>query len=112
MFSVMIDVLLKALSEYPKKDDKSDKFMPIHSILLAIFEQNISLVNLEGGPPQPNILFLKHKVSLSHLLQHMAFVSTMNGSSFSETMSNKYLLKPRFKLMMRFDQDGTELSTL
>ena len=54
----------------------------------------------------------EEKASLSHVLQHMAFVLTANSFSFTKEIPASYLKAPTDELMQRFDKEGTKLSTL
>ena len=75
-------------------------------------ELNVSIAGLGDSQPDRQTFYRKNKASLAHVIQHMAFVLTANSSSFTEEIPATYLRAPSDELMQRFDEEGTELSTL
>jgi len=78
----------------------------------SMFELNIGVSSLGDAVPDPKTFYHKNKVTLAHIIQHMAFVLTTHSSSCTEEIPASYLKPPTTALMQRFDEDGTELSTL
>ena len=112
LFTAMMSAAPWALLEYPKMDEKSKKYLPFHSKCSAMFSLNIDICSLGGCVPDSKTFYHKNKVTLAHVLQHMAFVVITNSSSCSEEIPASYMKPPTTAYMQRFDDDGTELSTL
>ena len=113
LFSAMITVAPRVLLEYPKMDEKSQKYLPFHSKCPAMFDLNIGICSVEDDcVPDSKTFYRKNKATLAHVLQHMVFVVTTNSCSCSEEIPASYMKPPTTELMQRFDDDGTELSTL
>ena len=78
-----------------------------------MFSLNIGICSVEDDcVPDSKTFYRKNKATLAHLLQHMVFVVTTNSSLCSEEIPASYMKPPTTELMQRFDNDGTELSTL
>ena len=113
LFSAMIAIAPRVLLEYPTMDEKTEKHLPFHSNCPAMFELNIGICRVEDDcVPDSKTFYRKNKATLAHVLQHMAFVVTTNSGLCSEEIPASYLKPPTTELMQRFDEDGTELSTL
>ena len=112
LFAAMLFVAPQAMMEYPTHEAKADKFLPSHTNCQTMHELNVSIAGLGDSQPDRQTFYRKNKASLAHVIQHMAFVLTANSSSFTEEIPATYLRAPSDELMQRFDEEGTELSTL
>ena len=112
LFTAMLAVAPQVMMEYPTLNATGDKFTPLVSQCSTMFDLNVSIAGLGDTQPDHQTFYRKNKASLAHIIQHMAFVLTANICSFSEEIPAAYLKAPTTELMQRFDEEGTELSTL
>ena len=112
LFAAMLFVAPQAMMEYPTHEAKADKFLPSHTNCQTMHELNVSIAGLGDSQPDKQTFYRKNKASLAHVIQHVAFVLAANSCSFTKEIPATYLKAPSDELMQRFDEEGTELSTL
>ena len=101
----MMLVAPQTMIEYPMHDAKQDKYLPLHSNCPTMFDLNVGIASLRDRQPDKKTFYRKNKANLAHILQHMAFVLTVNSCSFTEEIPASYLKAPTTGLMQRFDED-------